>query len=369
MVSEQKKDVAVGIVDFLSASIQDGTISGDEKESLEVAIDCISEVFGVDAKDKAKVYGDESLESLVAKLKVAASAASSPAPAVGDASGPATASVSSADKAEAEKLKVEGNRAMAQRNFTSAVEAYTKATELDPTNAIYLSNRSAAYSSLRESGKAADDAKAAIKLDPAYSKAYSRLGLALYSMGDAEGAMKAYEDGLKAEGATPSEGMKKGYETAKKRVQEDLEAATGGGSDGARSVEPTNSNSGSADSNSGAGAGAGAGAGGMPDLASMFGGNGGGLGAMLQDPRIQQMASNLMSNPGAFGGMMESMMQDPSIRRMQEQMMGGNMPNLSEMMNNPALQNLRNQFGGAGNGGSEGANGSNGSSGNTDSSN
>lgn len=355
MVSQQKKDVAVGIVDFLSASIQDGTISGDEKESLEVAIDCISEVFGVNATDKGKIYGDESLESLVAKLKVSG-AGSSPTATTENTSGPATAAVSAADKAEAEKLKVEGNRAMAQRNFPSAVEAYTKAIELDPTNAIYLSNRSAAYSSLRESSKAAEDARAAIKLDSAYSKAYSRLGLALYSMGDAEGAMKAYEDGLKAEGATPSEGMKKGYETAKKRVQEDLEAATGGSSDASRSVEPTNANSGSSDSN--AGSGAGAGAGGMPDLSSMFGGNGGGLGAMLQDPRIQQMASNLMSNPGAFGGMMESMMQDPSIRRMQEQMMGGNMPNLSDMMNNPAIQNLRNQFGGGGNGESNGSNGS-----------
>lgn len=55
-----------------------------------------------------------------------------------------------------------------------------------------------------------------------FLKAYSRLGLAKYALGDAKGAMEAYKKGLEVEGETKSDAMRKGYETAKKRVEEEL---------------------------------------------------------------------------------------------------------------------------------------------------
>src|SRR5690606_28241899 len=134
---------------------------------------------------------------------------------------------------------------------------------LDSTNPIYLSNRAAAYSASGAHDKAVLDAQASVDADPKYSKGWSRLGLAKFALGDAKGSMAAYEKGIQAEGNGGSEQMRKGYETAKRKVEEQ-EAVSGGS--GSRS----------------AGGSPGAGAGGMPDLASlagMFGGGGGAGGA------------------------------------------------------------------------------------------
>lgn len=54
--------------------------------------------------------------------------------------------------------------------------SYSKAIELNNTNAIYYSNRAAAYSHIGQHHKAIEDCKRAIVIDPLYVKAYSRLG-------------------------------------------------------------------------------------------------------------------------------------------------------------------------------------------------
>jgi small glutamine-rich tetratricopeptide repeat-containing protein alpha len=327
-IDESKKAVAVGILDFLTSCIKDGTIASEDRESVEVAIDCVSEVFDVKVEDKHAILGQESLVSLVDKLQK------------GEVSTPEesteleaeTSRVSEEDRTWAEKLKVEGNRFMAQQRFQDAVDSYTKAIERDGTNAVYYSNRSAAYSSIRESQKAADDAKKAIEIDPSYSKAYSRLGLALYSLGDAQGALEAYEKGIKAEGDSPSDGMRRGYETAKKRVQEDLENSVPSAADTPPVTSP--------DSTEQTSRGAGAGAGGMPDMSNLFGGGMGGLSQLMNNPQIAGMAQNLMSNPSALSGLLNN----PAVQRMQERMGSGQMPSFGELMSDPALQDLARNF-------------------------
>lgn len=343
-ISEQKKNVALGILDFLKTSIDDGTVSGDDKESVDVAIECISDVFGVELQDKAKVFGNENLVSLYerfAKLKTTEDSTSS-TPETEDKK---VEDVSEEAKKEAENHKIDGNRLMGQRKFQEAVECYTKAIEANPNNEIYFSNRSAAYSSLRECNKAVEDARKAIDLNPSYSKAYSRLGLALYSLGDAQGAMKAYEDGIKAEGDNPSDGMRRGYETAKKRVQEELEASVPSDDtpQGSRSVS---NNEGTRDSGAGA---SGAGAGGLPDLSALGNMD---LGSLMNNPQIANMARNMMNNPN-----MANMMNDPSIQGMMNQFRSGEMPDMSQLMNNPMIQNMASMFGGGA--GGAGANGGN----------
>lgn len=339
-ISEQKKNVALGVLDFLKTSIDDGTVSGDDKESVDVAIECISDVFGVELEDKAKVFGNENLVSLYerfAKLKTTEDSTSS-TPETEDKK---VEEVSEEAKKEAENHKIDGNRLMGQRKFQEAVDCYTKAIEANSNNEIYYSNRSAAYSSLRECNKAVEDARKAIDLNPNYSKAYSRLGLALYSLGDAQGAMKAYEDGIKAEGDSPSDGMRRGYETAKKRVQEELEASvpSDDATPGSRSV----SNNESA-RDSGAGA-SGAGAGGLPDLSALGNMD---LGSLMNNPQIANMARSMMNNPN-----MANMMNDPSIQGMMNQFRNGEMPDMSQLMSNPMIQNMASMFGGGagGNGG------------------
>ena len=84
--------------------------------------------------------------------------------------------VSAADKAAAEKLKAAGNAHMSAKKYDEAVKAYTDAIALDPTNAVFYSNRAAAYSSMGEHSSAVGDAEKAIEVDSSFVKAYHRLG-------------------------------------------------------------------------------------------------------------------------------------------------------------------------------------------------
>jgi hypothetical protein len=41
----------------------------------------------------------------------------------------------------AEKFKAEGNQQLQEKQYTKAIESYTKAIEMNPENAIYYANR------------------------------------------------------------------------------------------------------------------------------------------------------------------------------------------------------------------------------------
>lgn len=333
MSSVSNKDIALSIVNFLKQSVSNKEIAEDYAESMDVAIDCIADAFEVNKDDDAEIvktkFGGRSLSDLINS-----SLNASPASAKSEESG----EVSPEIKEKADQLKVEGNRAMAARNFTDAIEKYTQAIELDSKNVVYLSNRAAAYSSLSQHEKAVKDAEAAIKLNPNFSKAYSRLGLAKYALGDANGSMEAYKKGLEVEGDKKSDAMNKGYETAKRRVEEELEKSM-------PQKEVSESTSTESPSNN-----EGASRGGMPDLSSLFGGSGGmpALGDMMNNPQIMQAAQEMMSNPSAMAGLMNN----PAIRQMAQNFglgggqggEGGSTPDLSDLMNNPMLQNMANQF-------------------------
>ncbi|XP_056322127.1 small glutamine-rich tetratricopeptide repeat-containing protein beta isoform X3 [Danio aesculapii] len=81
-----------------------------------------------------------------------------------------------------EQESLEGNNHMKEENYSSAVDCYTKAIELDQRNAVYYCNRAAAHSKLENYTEAMGDCERAIAIDPSYSKAYGRMGLALTSM-------------------------------------------------------------------------------------------------------------------------------------------------------------------------------------------
>lgn len=232
---------------------------------------------------------------------------------------------------------------MAKKNYPEAIELYSKALELVPNNPIFLSNRAAAYSASRDHESAMLDAEAAVKADPTYTKAWSRLGFAKFALNDPKGSMEAYQKGIEYEGNGGSDAMKKGFETAKRRVEE-LEEE--GGDD-----------SGSSPATRGAG-GAGAGGGGMPDLSSlagMFGGGGAGgggggggggmpdLASLMNNPMFASMAQNIMSNPD----MMNSIMNNPRLREMANSFGGGGgggggggMPDLGSLMSDPSIAEL-----------------------------
>lgn len=94
---------------------------------------------------------------------------------------------------EAEKYKVKGNDAFKAGDHLKAIEMYTYATELDPKNPIFFTNRSNAYYLMKNFEKSARDAGKAIKNDEGWAKGHYRLGMALWAMKDLVGAETAFK--------------------------------------------------------------------------------------------------------------------------------------------------------------------------------
>lgn len=324
------KDLALGIVDFLKTSINNGTISSEDADSVEVAIDCLTDIFDVNLENKDKVYGKNNLLSIFnafLKLKERKKSSAEPA-AAGSAEPEKAAEVSEEDKAKAEDLKNQGNDALRAKDYQKAIDLYTQSIELDPKNVIYYSNRAAAYSTFNQNENAAEDAKKAIEIDPSYAKGYSRLGHALLSLGDAQGAIDAYQKGLKLEGSNPSPIMQRGLQAAQEKALGDLDDIVDVQADSSSS-STRDVSSASADADADADAGAGAGPGGF-DFASM-----------MNNPQIQQMAQNLMSNPNALSGLMNN----PMLKQMADKFQNGaGMPDMNDIINNPALQSMAQNF-------------------------
>jgi len=96
------------------------------------------------------------------------------------------------DAEQAEAFKNKGNDAFKAGNYTQAIEFYTKAVVLQPTNSTYLSNRAAAYMSASRYSDALDDCKRAADLDPSNPKILLRLGRIYTSLGQPEEALATF---------------------------------------------------------------------------------------------------------------------------------------------------------------------------------
>ncbi|KAJ8703042.1 Small glutamine-rich tetratricopeptide repeat-containing protein 2 [Pleurotus ostreatus] len=323
-----KQKLALAIIDFLNQAKTDGSVSEDAAESLDVAVQCISDSFQVDPSDASQVQKlsvkPATLQSifnvfLQTKDKVGSGS--------GEAAAPTSKTPSAADKTQAEKFKQEGNSLMSSKKYDEAIDLYTKAVNLDPTNPVYYSNRAAAHSSKGDHLSAVGDAEKAIEVDPKFTKAYHRLGHAQYSLADYKAAASAFERGLELDPANAS--FKSGLSNAKARIvpdDDDAPADTAPASGGLGNM------SGMADMLRGMGGGAGGGGGGMPDLASL-----------MNNPQMMAMAQQMMANGGLAG-----LMQNPAVADMMNRVQSGNMPSMEEIMANPALRNIASQFGGAG---------------------
>ncbi|KAI4091439.1 MAG: hypothetical protein LQ344_004131 [Seirophora lacunosa] len=311
-----QKRLALAVIDFLSNSAKDGTVSSEDTESIEIAKSCIADSFHVSPDDPAALkdaIGDQSLLSIYGvyeKLKGKTSTAPMPGAAGSKASSSAPKpSAPTPTNPEAESFKSQGNAAMQQKDYPKAIDLYTKAIDLSPVNPVYLSNRAAAYSASHKHTEAVADAELAVSADPKYTKAWSRLGLARFVLGDAKGSMEAYQKGIDYEGNGGSEAMKKGFKTAKAKVEE--EEKEGANGDCLELTAPVSG-------------------GGMPDISGL-----------MNNPMFASMAQNLMSNPEALQGLMNN----PRLREMAQGMGGGGgggggMPDISAMMSDPSLREM-----------------------------
>ena len=63
------------------------------------------------------------------------------------------------------QLKAKGNAALQAKNFDEAVDFYSQAIELDGSNHVYYSNRSAAYLSNSQAAEALNDAEKCVEVN------------------------------------------------------------------------------------------------------------------------------------------------------------------------------------------------------------
>jgi tetratricopeptide (TPR) repeat protein len=150
-----------------------------------------------------------------------------------DNSTPPTTTASSSDPQEEEeeedwKIQLEANKSLGDASFRSgdyptAIQHYTAALSLDPTHAILLSNRSAAYLKNGEKSKALHDARQIE--DRMGLKGTSRLAAALQSLGRFAQAMDEWDRIMQqdANHAAALDGKKVCQEALEKQEQQQLQ--------------------------------------------------------------------------------------------------------------------------------------------------
>jgi small glutamine-rich tetratricopeptide repeat-containing protein alpha len=158
---------------------------------------------------------------------------------------------------------------LSENKYDEAIELYTQAINLDPTSAVYYSNRAAAYSLLGKHNAAIEDCNAALKIDSNYSKAYSRLGLAYFELAKYKESVDAYKNALALEPSNTN--VQQFLATAEAKLKlSDLSGTTSSTARSGPSMPP---------------------GGGMPDLSSL-----------LNNPALMNMAQQFMGGQGADAG-------------------------------------------------------------------
>ena len=126
----------------------------------------------------------------------------------------------------AKDYKDSGNAFLQSGKFAEAIEAYTKAIEIDSSDHVFFSNRSAAYLSAGNAEAALEDGEKCIQISPNWAKGHSRKGAALHSLKRYEEASEAYETGLEI--APEDAGLKSGLAEVMK-AKSASERGSGGG--------------------------------------------------------------------------------------------------------------------------------------------
>lgn len=121
-------------------------------------------------------------------------------------------------------VQAQGNAAFSAGKFEEAIDLFTKGIEIDGSNHVLYSNRSASYASLGKYEEALEDGKQVVELKPDWGKGYSRVGAALFGLKRWKDAEEAYSKGLEIDPENAQ--LKSGLEETKKAAEH---KAGGGG--------------------------------------------------------------------------------------------------------------------------------------------
>ncbi|KAG0040193.1 Hsp90 cochaperone [Podila clonocystis] len=99
----------------------------------------------------------------------------------------------------AEEFKAQGNKAFLAKDYPTAIDFFSKAIELDASNHVLYSNRSACYASQKNYQKALEDGEKTVELKADWAKGYGRKAAALFGLSRYPEANDVYEAGLKLE--------------------------------------------------------------------------------------------------------------------------------------------------------------------------
>jgi len=178
---EDRKKLALLIVNHLKSQLDSSGFSEESSESMEVAIQCIESAYSLNSTDSTNV--SVKLENIVKQYYQKHD----------EIKQNKKPEISQDIMVEAEYHKNCGNEFMKVQNNEKAIEAYTKSISLNPNNPIFYCNRAAAFNAIGKYNNAIEDCQKAIELDSTYSKAYCRLGLAFSYLKDYERAASCYK--------------------------------------------------------------------------------------------------------------------------------------------------------------------------------
>eukprot|EP00794_Sanderia_malayensis_P003532 gene3532-4033_t len=240
---DSKRKLAYMIIKHLKSESKSSEYSEDVHESLEVAIECLENCYKINDQSSSEFDNGKTLMDLVDQdLKS-----------------------EELNRTKAEECKTKGNDLMKAGKHQEAIDSYTAAIALSGNNAIYYSNRAAAYNKLGSFEKAIADSESAVKIDPNFSRAYGRMGLAYLNLQNYEKAKESCEKALSLDPTNES------YQTNLNLIKEKMNTEK----------KPAESQSQPQPQQ----------AGGMPNLGGID------FGSLLSNPAVMNMAQNLMQNP------------------------------------------------------------------------
>jgi len=117
---------------------------------------------------------------------------------------------------QAENMKEKGNEEFKKGNYEKAIEFYTYATEMDPTNHVFYTNRAMCYAAMKKWDKSLRDAETSIKYKKDWEKGHYRKGMALQNLGRLQEAVSSFSECVKL--APTSADFQKALDTAKKEM-------------------------------------------------------------------------------------------------------------------------------------------------------